>query len=125
MLYRAGQCEEALKRLIERRYIVEASPTSDGVVAGLWASLGLPPGIAEQNLAKCGVRVESINVDGAPEFAKALGEFGAMLKRPRAPNSALSRPRTLLSPTPPPPDPDAPKPRPVSLTATTARPSSA
>src|ERR1700756_3159291 len=28
--------EEALKRLIERRYIVEASPTSDGVVAGIW-----------------------------------------------------------------------------------------
>ncbi|HJY93208.1 MAG TPA: hypothetical protein VJ255_23180, partial [Candidatus Acidoferrum sp.] len=59
--------EEALKRLIERRYIVEASPASDGVVAGLWASLGLPPGIAEQNLAKCSVRVESINVDGAAE----------------------------------------------------------
>ena len=73
--------EEALKRLIERRYIVEASPTSDGVVAGLWASLGLPPGIAEQNLAKCSVRVESINVDGAAEFAKALGELGVRLTR--------------------------------------------
>src|SRR5579864_8932755 len=30
--------EEALKRLIERRYIVQASPSSNGVVAGYWAS---------------------------------------------------------------------------------------
>jgi len=28
------QVEEALKRLIERQYIVEASPTSNGVMAG-------------------------------------------------------------------------------------------
>jgi oxazoline/thiazoline synthase len=73
--------EEALRRLIERRYIVEASPTSDGVVAGFWASLGLPPGIAEQNLANCTVRVESIDVDGAAEFAKALGELGVRVTR--------------------------------------------
>ena len=73
--------EEALKRLIERRYIVEASPTSDGVVAGFWASLGLPPGIAEQNLAKCRVRVESIDVDGAAEFARALSELGVRVTR--------------------------------------------
>src|SRR5882724_12267235 len=36
--------EEALKRLIERRYIVEASPSSGSAVAGYWASLGLRPG---------------------------------------------------------------------------------
>ena len=42
--------EEALKRLIERRYIVPASRASAGAVAGYWASLGLPPEIAEQNL---------------------------------------------------------------------------
>src|SRR6516165_4576021 len=73
--------EEALKRLIERRYIVEASPASDGVVAGFWASLGLPPGIAEQNPAKCRVRVESIDVDGAAEFARALSELGVRVTR--------------------------------------------
>src|SRR6516162_4891667 len=73
--------EEALRRLIERRSSVEASPTSDGVVAGFWASLGLPPGIAEQTLANCTVRVESIDVDGAAEFAKALGEFGVRVTR--------------------------------------------
>src|SRR5271168_1941205 len=42
--------EEALKRLIERRYIVPASPSCAGAAAGYWASLGLPPGMAEQNL---------------------------------------------------------------------------
>src|SRR5579863_9386348 len=38
-----AKVEEALKRLMERRYIIEASPASTGVVAGYWASLGLSP----------------------------------------------------------------------------------
>src|ERR1700674_5194786 len=45
--------QEALKRPIERRYTVEASPSSSGAVAGYWASLGLPLGLAEQNLGNC------------------------------------------------------------------------
>ena len=48
----SDKVEEALKRLIERRYIVPATDSSAGAVAGYWASLGLPPGIAEQNLGK-------------------------------------------------------------------------
>jgi oxazoline/thiazoline synthase len=77
----SDKIEEALKRLIERRYIVEASPSSTGAVAGYWASLGLPPGVAEQNLGNCRVRVESIDVDGAAEFAAALGEFGVRVTK--------------------------------------------
>jgi bacteriocin biosynthesis cyclodehydratase domain-containing protein len=73
--------EEALKRLIERRYIVEASPSSTGAVAGYWASLGLPPGLAEQNLGNCRVRIESIDVHGAAEFAAALSEFGVRVTK--------------------------------------------
>ncbi len=73
--------EEALRRLIERRYIVEASPASTGVVAGYWASLGLPSGQAEQNLAKCRVRVEAIDVQGAAEFADALSAFGVRVSK--------------------------------------------
>src|ERR1700736_5033266 len=73
--------EEALKRLIERRYIVEASPSSSSAVAGYWASLGLPPGLAEQNLGNCRVRVEAIDVDGAAAFAAALGGFGMRLTK--------------------------------------------
>jgi ribosomal protein S12 methylthiotransferase accessory factor len=72
----ADKVEEALKRLIERGYIVPASRASAGAVAGYWASLGLPPGIAEQNLKNCRVRVESIDVDGAAKFATAMSGLG-------------------------------------------------
>jgi len=68
--------EEALKRLIERRYIVPASRASVGAVAGYWASLGLPPGMAEQNLGNCRVRIESIEVQGKAELGAALSELG-------------------------------------------------
>src|ERR1700726_3077739 len=54
----ADKVEEALKRLIERGYIVPASRASAGAVAGYWASLGLPPEIAEKNLANCRVRIQ-------------------------------------------------------------------
>ena len=77
----SDKVEEALKRLIERRYIVEASASSTGAVAGYWASLGLPAGLAEQNLENCHVRVESIDVQGAAEFAAALSEFGARVTK--------------------------------------------
>ena len=50
--YPADKINEALKRLIDRRYVVAASPAADGTVAGYWASLGLPPEVAESNLAK-------------------------------------------------------------------------
>jgi len=53
-----------------------APRSSAGVVAGYWASLGLPPGIAEQNLRNCCVRIESIDVQGAAELRGALSELG-------------------------------------------------
>jgi bacteriocin biosynthesis cyclodehydratase domain-containing protein len=67
---------EALKRLVERRYIVRASRASAGAAAGYWATLGLPPGVAEKNLENCKVRVEAIDVEGAAELAAALSELG-------------------------------------------------
>src|SRR6202789_4393124 len=76
--------EEAIKRLIERQYIVKASPTSNSVQAGYWASLGLPPGMAERNLANCRVRVEATDVQGAKEFTKALSELGVRIVAGRA-----------------------------------------
>jgi bacteriocin biosynthesis cyclodehydratase domain-containing protein len=71
--------EEALNRLIERRYIVPASGASGSAAGGFWASLGLPPGIAEQNLGNCRVRVEAIDVRGAAEFSRALSELGVQI----------------------------------------------
>ena len=68
--------EEAFNRLIERRYIVPISAASGSAAGGYWASLGLPPGIAEQNLGNCRVRVEAIDVHGAAEFSRALSDLG-------------------------------------------------
>ena len=70
---------EALQRLVERRYLVPTSPASAGAVAGYWASLGLPPGMAEQNLANCRVRIQAIDVQGAAELGAALSELGVRL----------------------------------------------
>src|ERR1700730_18559798 len=72
----ADKIEEALKRLIERRYVVPASHSPVSPVAGYWASLGLPPEIAEKNLGNCRVRIQSIDVQGATELSAGLRELG-------------------------------------------------
>ena len=74
--FASEQIEEAIKRLIERRYVVPALTSCDSTVAGYWASLGLPAEIAEQNLANCRVRIEAIDVKGAPQLSSALTELG-------------------------------------------------
>jgi oxazoline/thiazoline synthase len=85
----SDKIEEALKRLMERRYIVPASPTSATPVAGFWASLGLPPGMAEQNLDKCRVRVQAIDVKGERELAAALSELGVRIVK-RSPDLTVT-----------------------------------
>lgn len=75
----SDKIEEALKRLMERRYIVTASSSSASPMAGYWASLGLPPGMAEQNLGNCRVRVQSIDVQGETELTDALSELGVRI----------------------------------------------
>jgi oxazoline/thiazoline synthase len=85
----ADKIEEALKRLLERRYVTQASYGADGTVAGYWASLGLPPEIAEKNLSECKVRVEAIDVAGAKELTAALTELGVRIV-PRAPDLTIT-----------------------------------
>ena len=79
--YPTDKIEEAVKRLVERRYVVPASPTSAGTVAGYWASLGLPLEIAEKNLENCRVRIQSIDVQGATELGAALRELGVRVTK--------------------------------------------
>jgi len=67
---------EAVNRLIERRYLVRKTNSSAGVAAAYWANLGLAPDVAEQNLRKCRVRIQAINVKGAKELAAALRKLG-------------------------------------------------
>src|SRR5229473_2396754 len=72
----SDKINEALKRLLERRYVVSLSNSSANTVAGYWSSLGLPPGMAEKNLGNCRVRIQSIDVQGAAELDAALRELG-------------------------------------------------
>jgi oxazoline/thiazoline synthase len=73
----ADKIHEALKRLVDRRYIA-AKPRSSAnpTAAAYWASLGLPPGTAEKNLQQCRVRIQSIDVKGAKELGAALSKLG-------------------------------------------------
>jgi len=77
--YPTEKVEEALNRLLERRYVVPATRTSDAVVAGYWASLGLRPEEAEKNLGNCRVQIQSIDVKGATELGTALRDFGVRI----------------------------------------------
>jgi oxazoline/thiazoline synthase len=81
--------EEAIRRLIERRYIVPASRNPADAVAGYWASLGLPPGIAEKNFENCRVALQAIDVPGATELGTALSELGVRLVK-RSPDLTVT-----------------------------------
>jgi oxazoline/thiazoline synthase len=74
----SDKIEEALKRLIDRRYVVTASRARApaDATAAYWASLGLPREAAAENLRKCRVRIQSIDVQGAKELGAALGALG-------------------------------------------------
>ncbi len=75
-IFRPEQIHEALKRLLDRHYIVPKSNSTNGAVAGYWASLGLPLDTAEKNLEQYRIRVQSIGVQGEAELSAALSELG-------------------------------------------------
>jgi oxazoline/thiazoline synthase len=72
----SNKIHEALKRLVDRRFIIAKPRASADTVAAYWASLGLSPEIAEKNLQKCRVRIQSIDVQGAAELGAALRGLG-------------------------------------------------
>jgi bacteriocin biosynthesis cyclodehydratase domain-containing protein len=72
----SDKIHEALKRLLDRRYVLRASRSSVGPVAAFWASLGLSPETAELNLQKCRVRIQTIDVEDAKELGTALAGLG-------------------------------------------------
>jgi oxazoline/thiazoline synthase len=75
----SDKIQEALKRLVDRRYVVRASRFSTGTAAAYWASLGLLPETAEKNLQKCRVRIQAIDVQGASELGDALAGLGVRI----------------------------------------------
>jgi bacteriocin biosynthesis cyclodehydratase domain-containing protein len=72
----ADKINEALKRLLDRRFIVAKAHSSRDAVAAYWASLGLSPEDAEKNLNKCPVRIQSVDVPSAKELDSALRGLG-------------------------------------------------
>src|SRR5881396_1498895 len=68
----SDKIDEALKRLLDRRFVVSTARSSLNTAAAYWASLGLSPEEAEKNLQKCPVRIQSIDVRGAAELTAAL-----------------------------------------------------
>jgi oxazoline/thiazoline synthase len=77
----SDKIQEALKRLVDRRYVVRSSGASNGPVAAFWASLGLSPETAEQNLRKCRVGIQSIDVQGETELGEVLSELGVRVAK--------------------------------------------
>jgi len=83
--------EEAIKRLLDRRYVIaRTTPQAfDETVGGFWASLGLSPEVAEQNLRNCPVQVEAIDVKGAKELTAALSKLGVQIAK-RSPKLTIT-----------------------------------
>src|ERR1700719_2674282 len=85
----SDKIHEALKRLVDRRYVLPASRSSNGVAAAYWASLGLSPETAKQNLQKCRVRIQSIDVQGETELGAALSGLGVRVVK-RSPDLTVT-----------------------------------
>ena len=74
--YPADKVQEAFTRLLDRRYLVEASASAIGTAGAYWASLGLPLEVADKNLQNCSVSIASKDVQGTKELERALRELG-------------------------------------------------
>ena len=85
----SDKIHEALKRLVDRRYVLPVSRSSTGAVAAYWASLGLSPETVERNLRKCRVRIQSIDVQGATELGVALSGLGVRVVK-RSPDLTVT-----------------------------------
>jgi hypothetical protein len=72
----ADVVDQAIKRLIDRRYIVLKRQTAVDAAAGYWATLGIPLEMAEKNLQKCKVRVQSVDAKGTKQLGAALRKLG-------------------------------------------------
>jgi ribosomal protein S12 methylthiotransferase accessory factor len=75
----SDQIREALKRLVDRRFILTKPPASSDTAAAYWASLGLAPETAEKNFQNFPVRIQSMNVQGEAQLTAALRSFGVRI----------------------------------------------
>src|SRR5258708_12475023 len=80
----ADTVDQAIKRLIDRRYIVPKRQNSGDAAAGYWATLGIPLEMAEKSLRKCRLRVQSVDAKGAKQLGAALRKLGVRVVDPSA-----------------------------------------
>jgi bacteriocin biosynthesis cyclodehydratase domain-containing protein len=85
----SDKIHEALKRLLDHRYVLAETPSSAGAAAAYWASLGLPLETAEANLRNCRVRIQAIDVEGATELGAALVALGVRVVK-RSPDLTVT-----------------------------------
>jgi len=93
----SDKIKQALQRLIERRYVVPSSRAPARAVDGYWSSFGMPPGVAEKNLANCRVRIQSIDVRGESELGAALRELDVRIVK-RSPDLTVTLVNDYLEP---------------------------
>jgi oxazoline/thiazoline synthase len=80
----ADKIDEALQRLVDRRFVVSKPDSLRDTAAAYWASIGLAPDIAAANLAKCRVRIQSVDVKGATQLGAALTQLGVRVVKSSA-----------------------------------------
>jgi len=85
----SDKVQEALKRLIDRRYIIPTSRSSADIMAAYWTSIGLSPEAAGTSLQKCRVGIQSIDVAGATELGAALSRLGVRVVK-RSPDLTVT-----------------------------------
>jgi oxazoline/thiazoline synthase len=81
--------DEALQRLVNRRYVLATRRVSADTRAAYWASLGLSPETAAKNLQNVRVRIQAIDVEGAAELGEALKELGVRVVK-RSPDLTVA-----------------------------------
>lgn len=72
--------DEAFRRLLDRGFVIPGGG-SDDLATAYWASLGLPPDVAAENLQKISVKIETLGVGGAKELEEALRSFGVQIAK--------------------------------------------
>jgi ribosomal protein S12 methylthiotransferase accessory factor len=77
----SGQIHEALKRLVDRRFVLTKPHASSHTAAAYFASLGLAPEAAEKNLQKFPARIQPVNVEGEAQLGAALRELGVRVAK--------------------------------------------
>ena len=76
--FSTAEIEEAVRRLFDRQFIVQATAPSDAAAA-YWASLGLLPDNVAENLQEVSVQLQSLGGAGMQELQTALGKLGVRI----------------------------------------------